>query len=141
MADLEPPIRVGIGLIGRDGSYLIRLRPPGSPMAGVWEFPGGKCEPGESPEAATARECLEEVGAEVEVGPLVRRVVHRYPHGLVELHYYRCSTSGEPSSGSGFVWVLAAELPGYRFPEANDAVIERLAREGDRSGRPPRDEP
>ena len=50
----EAPTRVGIGLIGRGGSYLIRLRPPGSAMAGYWEFPGGKCEPGESPEVATA---------------------------------------------------------------------------------------
>ena len=44
----ETPTRVGIGLIGRDGHYLIRQRRPGQIMAGVWEFPGGKCEPGES---------------------------------------------------------------------------------------------
>ena len=83
----ELPTRVGIGLIGRRGCYLIRRRRPGQIMAGVWEFPGGKCEPGESPEAAAARECLEEVGVAVVVGRLRARIVHRYPHGLVELSY------------------------------------------------------
>lgn len=130
--DEEQPIRVGIGLIGRGGCYLIRQRPAGQAMAGRWEFPGGKCEPGESPEVATARECLEEVGVEVKVGELVRRVVHRYPHGLVELHYYRCmidADDGEPAANSGFRWVTTGDLPGYHFPEANDAVIAALARE------------
>lgn len=139
-SDHERPIRVGIGLIGRDGAYLIRRRPPGSAMAGYWEFPGGKCEPGESPEAATARECLEEVGIEVEVGALFHRVVQRYPHGLIELHYYRCSTDGEPSSDSGFHWIPVAALVGYRFPEANDAVVAVLAREGVRLTGSRRDE-
>jgi 8-oxo-dGTP diphosphatase len=138
--DREHPIRVGIGLIGRGGSYLIRKRPPGSAMAGYWEFPGGKCEPGESPELATARECLEEVGVEVEVGELVHRVIQRYPHGLIELHYYRCSTDGEPAPESGFLWIPAGELAGYRFPEANDAVVAALAREDVRSTGSQRDE-
>lgn len=131
-AEEEQPVRVGIGLIGRGGCYLIRQRPEGSAMVGRWEFPGGKCEPGESAEDATARECLEEVGVEVNVGELVRRFVHRYPHGLVELHYYRCTIEGariEPASDSGFRWVPAGDLPGYHFPEANDAVIAALARE------------
>src|SRR3954470_23095922 len=98
----ETPTRVGIGLIGRDGRYLIRQRRPGQIMAGVWEFPGGKCEPGESPESATARECLEEVGVRVEVTRLRSRFVHRYPHGLIELSYYNCRTTdpaAEPPEG------------------------------------------
>jgi 8-oxo-dGTP diphosphatase len=129
----EQPIRVGIGLIERQGAYLIRKRPPGSAMAGRWEFPGGKCEPGESPGEATARECLEEVGVEVVVGELFHRIVHRYPHGFVELHYYRCAiqdAASRPATDSGFLWVPAEELPEYHFPEANDAVIAALAREG-----------
>ena len=61
---MDDPIRVGIALVERGGCYLVRRRPPlpGSPMPGVWEFPGGKCEPGESPASATVRECLEEAG-------------------------------------------------------------------------------
>jgi mutator protein MutT len=138
--DCERPTRVGIGLIGRGGSYLIRRRPPGSAMAGYWEFPGGKCEGDESPASATARECLEEVGVEVEVGELVHRVVQRYPHGLIELHYYGCSTVGEPAPDSGFLWIPASELPDYHFPEANDAVVAVLAREAARLSGSPRDE-
>ncbi len=136
----EIPTRVGIGLVGRDGRYLIRQRRPGQIMAGVWEFPGGKCEPGESPEAATGRECLEEVGLRVVVERLRARFVHRYPHGLVELSYYECRTldpAAEPAEGTGFRWVAADDLPGYTFPGANGPVVAELA--GGWAGRP--DEP
>ena len=127
----EAPARVGIGLVRRGDRYLIRKRLEGQAMAGFWEFPGGKCEAGESPEAATARECLEEIGIAVAVGPLARRVVHRYPHGLVELSYLVCRTvdpTAEPPASSGFIWVDAVALPGYRFPEANDDLVAALAR-------------
>ncbi len=128
-SDQEPPIRVGIGLIERAGSYLIRQRRTGQAMAGFWEFPGGKVEIGESPAQATRRECFEEVGVDVAVGQEIYQVVHRYPHGLVELHYFRCwieGTQNEPAEDSGFEWVAAGDLLRYRFPEANDAVIEIL---------------
>jgi mutator protein MutT len=127
--DDERPTQVGIGLIEREGSYLIRQRLAGQAMAGYWEFPGGKCEAGETPSDATFRECFEEVGVEVAVGELIQRRVHRYPHGLIELHYYQCGIRGtrtEPLENSGFRWVTASDLPRYRFPEANDAVIEAL---------------
>ena len=130
------PIRVGIGLIERAGRYLIRRRLPGQIMAGIWEFPGGKAESNESPAQAAIRECLEEVGVEVAVDRLRSQVVHRYPHGLVELSYYDCRTidpNAEPPAETGFVWVAATELPGYTFPEANESVIADLARSRDRS--------
>jgi 8-oxo-dGTP diphosphatase len=129
----ETPTRVGIGLIGRGGRFLIRQRPPGQIMAGVWEFPGGKCEPGESPEAATVRECAEETGLAIEVSRLRVTIDHRYPHGRVELSYYDCRTvdpAAEPDVGSGFLWVSAVDLPGYTFPGANEAIIAELAAEG-----------
>jgi 8-oxo-dGTP diphosphatase len=128
----EKAIRVGIGLIEREGSYLIRQRRAGQAMAGYWEFPGGKAEPGETVAETTLRECFEEVGVKVLVGQMVHHVVHRYDHGLVELHYFRCridGTSAEPSAESGFEWVAADDLLRYRFPEANDKVIEILALE------------
>ena len=92
MADAseERPVRVGIALVGRDGRYLIRRRPPGSSMPGVWEFPGGKCEPGESSEAAAVRECREETGMDVVPRHLRQVITYRYPHAWVEMAYHDC---------------------------------------------------
>jgi 8-oxo-dGTP diphosphatase len=128
----EQPISVGIGIIRREGQFLIRQRPEGTVYAGFWEFPGGKCEPGESPAAATARECLEETGLTIVVGPLRRITIHRYPHGLVELHFYDCTTESPdalPRAGSGFTWTPAGVLASLRFPEANEAILKELAQE------------
>src|SRR5947207_11901133 len=124
------PIPVGIGLIRRGDAFLVRQRPAGTVYAGYWEFPGGKCEPGESPARATARECSEELGLRVVVGPLRRATTHRYPHGLVELFFYDCTTedpSAQPAAESGFRWVPAARLGALPFPEAKEAVLEELA--------------
>ena len=133
IARSEQPIPVGIGIIRRGGSFLVRRRPEGSVYAGFWEFPGGKCEPGESPAAGTARECLEETGLTIVVGHLRRITIHRYPHGLVQLHFFDFTThnpSAEPHAGSGFEWTPAGALASLRFPEANEAILEELAQEG-----------
>jgi mutator protein MutT len=129
-------IQVGLALIAREGCYLIRRRPAtaGSPMPGYWEFPGGKCEGDESPEEAARREACEEVGIAIVVGRRRRVIEHRYPHGLVELHYFDCLTEdprAEPAPGSGFRWVPAGDLPTYTFPEANGPILVELAREAD----------
>ncbi len=141
----EAPIQVAIGVIGRAGRYLIRRRPPlpGSPMPGYWEFPGGKCEPGESPDQTVRRECLEEVGVPIAARALRRVIVHRYPHGLVELYFFDCETeepAAEPAPGSGFRWVEARDLPAYQFPGANDPIVAELVAEAEaraRDGRAP----
>jgi 8-oxo-dGTP diphosphatase len=128
----ERPLCVGIALVGRRGSYLIRQRPPGTAMAGFWEFPGGKCEPGESPEAATARECREEIGLDVIVGRLRDEFTYRYPHAFVHLFYYDCATvvpDAVPDPSTGFRWVAAEALAGLTFPEANEPILVELARE------------
>jgi 8-oxo-dGTP diphosphatase len=130
----ETPTPVAIGVIERDGSYLIRRRPPlpGSPMPGYWEFPGGKCHAGELPEDGVRRECLEEVGLPVVVRRLRRRIEHAYPHGFVALHFFDCALSdptAEPPREGGFRWVPARELPDYRFPGANDPIVAELVAE------------
>ncbi len=128
----EQPIAVGIAIIHRDGRFLVATRPAGTVYAGYREFPGGKCEPGESPAEATARECLEEVGIAVVVGNLRCMITYRYPHGLVRLHFFDCTTKdpqAEPPAGSGFEWVPADQLQALRFPEANEPVLAELARE------------
>jgi 8-oxo-dGTP diphosphatase len=129
IASDEKPIAVAVAIIRRGDRCLIRLRPAGTFYAGYWEFPGGKCEPGESPAAAAARECWEETGLKVTVGRLRRTITHRYPHGLVELHFFDCTPADaidEPPSDLGCRWVHVAELPAYRFPEANEPLIEDL---------------
>ena len=137
------PIRVGIGLIGREGRYLIRQRPPapGSPMPGYWEFPGGKCHDGESAAAAAVRECFEEVGLAVVVIRMRRVVRHVYPHGFVELNFYECETAepdAEPEQATGFRWVAVPDLPSYQFPGANETVVADLVAEWEAAGGEPK---
>jgi 8-oxo-dGTP diphosphatase len=130
-APRRQPIPVGIGIIHRDNRFLVRRRPEGTVYAGYWEFPGGKCEPGEDPAQATARECLEEAGLAVVVGPLLRVSTYNYPHGLVRLYFYDCTIrdpAAEPAAGSGFQWVRATRLTSLRFPEANEPILAKLAR-------------
>jgi mutator protein MutT len=126
------PTCVGIGLIRRGESYLIRQRPEQTVYAGYWEFPGGKCETGETPSETTARECLEETGLVVVVGRLRRVIEHRYAHGHVRLHFFDCEPAdalAEPDSGSGCCWVPATLLPSLRFPEANELILAELCRD------------
>jgi 8-oxo-dGTP diphosphatase len=133
------PVRVGIGLVRRGDRFLVRRRPAGTAMAGYWEFPGGKCEPGEPPERTTRRECSEETGLAVAVGPLRQVISHRYPHAWVELYYYDCEVEGsaiDPDRQSGFRWVAASELPALVFPEANGPILAALAREFPRTADP-----
>ena len=122
---------MGVGLIRRGGDFLVRRRPEGTVYAGYWEFPGGKCEPGETPAQTTARECQEETGLEVVVGRLRRVIEHCYPHGLVRLFFFDCVPAdhlAEPAADSGSRWVPATQLLSLRFPEANEPLLEELAR-------------
>lgn len=129
---VERPVQVGIGLVSRASSYLVRQRPPGGPMPGYWEFPGGKCEPGESPRDAALRECREELGLAVRILRLRRAVDYRYPHAWVTMSFFDCvldDSAAEPAGATGFQWVHALELPSLRFPGANDAILDELVRE------------
>ncbi len=128
----EQATPAGIGLIERQGRFLVRERPAGTVYGGYWEFPGGKCEPGETPEQAVVRECLEETGLAVAVKRRRRVVLHRYPHGLVELSFFDCvlaNPAAEPGDETGFAWVEAECLLTLRFPEANEQVVVELERE------------
>ena len=127
----RPTTPVGIGLVRRGTRFLIRPRPV-PPMAGYWEFPGGKCEPGETPAEAVVRECLEETG--LVVRPVAERAVirHEYPHARVSLYYWDCvpeSLDAEPGGATGFRWVEASQLASHRFPDANGPVVQSLAAE------------
>jgi mutator protein MutT len=130
---------VGIGIIRWCDRVLIRQRPEGTVYAGYWEFPGGKCEEGELPAQTTARECLEETGIAVIVDSLRQVIEHEYPHGRVRLFFFECrpvDLGAEPSPNSGCRWVKVSDLPGLKFPEANELILEQLARNA--SGLSPR---
>ena len=94
------PLIVTAGVIRSDDTVLIARRESG-PLAGRWEFPGGKLEPGESPEACLARELQEELGLEVQVGDIFAVVYHEYPSGPILLLAYACRLPEDGASSPG----------------------------------------
>ena len=118
-------VAVGIVLLGGRALICRRKTDRADAFAGLWEFPGGKCEDGETPEACVRRELMEELGIEVAVETPLPTVSHDYPSVSVRLHPFLCRlVSGEPRamSAAEWRWVGCAELPTYRFPDANDGA-------------------
>jgi mutator protein MutT len=124
-------IVVAAAVIERAGPFLVTRRLPGTHLAGTWEFPGGKCEPGETVEACLARELREELALEARVADGLYTVRHEYPDRRVELHFLRCQADGEPTAvlGQQIQWVPRERLGELEFPPA-DAELIRLLREG-----------
>lgn len=125
----EPQIEVSAGLVFRAGKLLITRRHPNAHLGGLWEFPGGKREPGETYEACLVRELREELGVEVAVGELLESITHSYPGITVHLKFYVCGLeSGEPKplGCDAIEWVSRDELSTYEFPAADARLIERL---------------
>lgn len=123
-------IPVAAALIFRAGRLLIAQRPAGKHLGGLWEFPGGKLEPGESWESGLQRELREELDTEVVVGPLFEEVTHHYPTKTVRLRFFICRWhAGEPRplDCAAVAWVNRTELNRYEFPPADARLLERLA--------------
>lgn len=125
-------IEVVAAVVERDGRILVTRRPSGTHLAGLWEFPGGKRQPGESAGEALRRELLEELGIAVEVGEAVETIDWDYPDQRVRLAFFRCTAVGEPRplEGQELAWVRPADLPRYEFPPADARLLSRLARPG-----------
>jgi mutator protein MutT len=123
-------IDVVAAVIERAGRILIARRPAGAHLGGLWEFPGGKPEPGETLEEALAREISEELDTAVEVGEIIETVEWAYPDKRVRLSFFRCAVGGEPRplEGQEIAWVQPRELAGYEFPAADAQLIMRLSR-------------
>ena len=121
-------IVVVAAVIERDGRYLLTLRPGGTHLAGHWEFPGGKCEAGETHADALCRELREELDIDASVGALVHAVTHAYPERTVELHFYACTFEGDPRPmiGQQMRWVARDDLAALPFPEADADLIRLL---------------
>jgi mutator protein MutT len=89
-------VRVVAAVVRREGRLLLTQRPPGGPLGGLWEFPGGKIEPGETAERALAREIAEELGVTASPGEVLHVTRHAYPHGLdVEIVFLACALEHE----------------------------------------------
>jgi mutator protein MutT len=123
-------IAVAAAVIERDARILITRRLPGTHLAGLWEFPGGKPELGETLEDALRREMREELDADVDVGECIETVECEYPDRLVRIAFFSCALRGEPRplEGQAIAWVSRDELADYEFPPADAALLARLRR-------------
>lgn len=126
---MTAPIVVLAAVIERDGHFLMTRRLEGTHLAGKWEFPGGKCEPGEAHDACLARELKEELGVRSEIGEEIFTVDHAYPERTVRLHFLRATLLGEPSpqQGQEMRWVARRDLPSLELPEADQGLVDLLS--------------
>jgi mutator protein MutT len=124
-----PVIEVAAALVFRTGKLLITQRYKAAHLGGLWEFPGGKREPGESFETCLRRELREELAIEVEVGPLLESLTHRYSEKTVYLRFYRCRwicNEPLPIGCADFKWIEASQLRDHAFPAADARLLDLL---------------
>ncbi len=133
MTETRSPIphkKIGVAVIWNDqGQILIDRRRPEGLLGGLWEFPGGKIEPGETVEACITREIQEELGIEISVGDRLTTVDHAYSHFRVTLNVHHCQyISGEPQplECDEVRWVMPQDLHDYPFPNANVQIINAI---------------
>lgn len=120
-----------VALIDADGRVLIAQRPAGKPMAGLWEFPGGKIEDGETPEAALIRELHEELGVDTHESCLAPLTFasHAYPDFHLLMPLFACRRwqgTVRPREGQALKWVRAKDLRDYPMPPADEPLIPIL---------------
>lgn len=124
--------KVTAAVIEEGGRVLIARRKAADRFGGFWEFPGGKLEPGEAPEAGLQRELREELGVETRVGGFLGAFPYESPWLSIELLVYRVSIeAGElrPVEHDEIAWARAGDLPGYEFTEPDKPLVALLAAE------------
>lgn len=121
-------IVVTAAVIEEKGRYFVTRRHKGTHLEGFWEFPGGKCEPGESLSECLRRELREEIGVDATIGDELFTVTHDYPDRRVELHFLSCTLLGAPIAvlGQEMRWVARADLRSLDFPPADEELIAKL---------------
>jgi mutator protein MutT len=125
----QPVIQVAAGLVFHAGKLLITQRRTHDHLGGLWEFPGGKLEPGETFAHCLVRELREELGIEVRVGPEIEDLTHAYPEKTVRLKFRRCdllSGSARPIHCQALAWIARDQLQSYQFPAADARLLELL---------------
>lgn len=121
--------QVVAALIWRGGKFLICQRPAHKARGLLWEFVGGKVEPGETKQQALVRECREELGIETAVGDVFMEVTHTYPDITVHLTLFHVSIiQGEPQKleHEDMRWIFPADIPQYVFYPADEAILQKL---------------
>jgi mutator protein MutT len=135
----KPHFHVTAGLVWKDGKLLITRRPEGSHLAGYWEFPGGKQEPGESLEACLEREIQEELGMEVKAVKHLLQIDHDYETKSITLHLFQCDwLSGDPAPiGCDEIrWVRPEDLGSYKLPPPDLQLLPFIQNLDGTSGSP-----
>ena len=125
---------IGVAVIwNKKGQILISRRLPNNFMGGLWEFPGGKVESGETVEECIQREISEELGINIEVVEQLITINHNYTNLYVSLNVYQCLYIGgipQPLECDEVRWVNLYELDDFTFPEANTQIISLLQENG-----------
>src|SRR5690242_17383662 len=121
-------IIVAAAVVRRGDAYLVTRRLKGTHLEGLWEFPGGKCEPGEALEDCLRREIVEELGVNADVKQLLLSTRHDYETRRIELHFFACDleTDPNPRLGQEFRWDVRAELRQIDYPPADAELIDLL---------------
>jgi 8-oxo-dGTP diphosphatase len=125
----RPPIRVVAAVIAEGGRYLITQRRPTAVLPLLWEFPGGRCETGESDADALKREVRHRLDVDIVVGQLISFVSHPYEHYVVDLHLYECRVvAGQlrAANVNDFRWVTSDEFDRLPFTPADEASMNKL---------------
>lgn len=127
---MSAAVRVAIGVIESDGHVLIGVRPPGASLAGMAEFPGGKCLADETTRACIVRECREETGLLVIPRTHLVTSMQQYDHGVIALSFWQCGLSPDlpdlAAATNSFYWVPFGSLDSLDFPSGNDEVLKLL---------------
>jgi len=122
-------VEVAAGLVFREGRLLLTQRYPQAHLGGLWEFPGGKREPGEDFQECLRRELKEELGIEVDIHEEIDSLTHDYPEKTVHLKFFRCTWRQNEPQKLGcpdFCWVAREDLARYVFPPADARLLEKL---------------
>jgi 8-oxo-dGTP diphosphatase len=130
---MKPRIVVTAAVVQRGERFLLTRRLKGTHLEGLWEFPGGKCEPGEALEACLRREIVEELGVNAAVKQLLLSTSHAYDTRDVELHFFACDLDADPHPrlGQEIRWASRSELRQLDFPPADAELIDLLASPAD----------